>query len=462
MKNHPEWFTTRADGTIAYAENPPKKYQDIYPINFDNDPTGIYGEVLRIVRHWMAHGVRIFRVDNPHTKPVAFWEWLLGEVRRTDPDVHLPLRGVHPAGDDARARHGRLPPVLHVLHLAHRASWEIEEYLRRAVARDRPPDAAELLREHPRHPPRLPAVRRPGGVQDPRRARRDSVAELGRLRRLRAVRARRRQARAARSTSTPRSTRSGSGTGTPRPPRAAPSRRTSPGSTRSAASTPRCSSCATSHIHGADDENVLVFSKTAGPDHASDEGDDTLIVVINLDPHGTRETTVHLDMPALGFDWHDSFVVHDEITGESWTWGEHNYVRLDPHHEPAHVLTRQEAPVTEATATEAFPDHPETPGPDVIGEQPRLVQDGGLLRGPGALVPGHQRRRHRRLPRAHREARLPPVARRRLPVGAAVLHLAAARRRLRRRRLHQHPPGVRDRRATSTTSSTRRTSAASA
>ncbi|MGH3348622.1 MAG: maltotransferase domain-containing protein, partial [Nocardioides sp.] len=87
VTSNPEWFTTRADGTIAYAENPPKKYQDIYPMNFDNDPAGISAEVLRVVRHWMDHGVRIFRVDNPHSKPVAFWEWLLGEVRRSDPDV---------------------------------------------------------------------------------------------------------------------------------------------------------------------------------------------------------------------------------------------------------------------------------------------------------------------------------------------------------------------------------------
>ena len=103
VTSHPQFFTTRADGTIAYAENPPKKYQDIYPMNFDNDPVGICREVLRVVKHWMAHGVRIFRVDNPHTKPVAFWEWLLKEIRRTDPDVHLPVRGVHPAADDARA-----------------------------------------------------------------------------------------------------------------------------------------------------------------------------------------------------------------------------------------------------------------------------------------------------------------------------------------------------------------------
>src|SRR6266567_3879662 len=87
VKEHPEWFTKRADGSIAYAENPPKKYQDIYPLNFDNDPEGIYAEVLRTVRLWMDHGVRIFRVDNPHTKPLRFWERLLGEIRGTDPDV---------------------------------------------------------------------------------------------------------------------------------------------------------------------------------------------------------------------------------------------------------------------------------------------------------------------------------------------------------------------------------------
>ena len=77
-------------------------------------------EVLRVVRHWMTHGVRIFRVDNPHTKPVAFWEWLLREVRAHRPRRAVPGRGVHPAGDDARPRRDRLPPVLHLLHLAHR------------------------------------------------------------------------------------------------------------------------------------------------------------------------------------------------------------------------------------------------------------------------------------------------------------------------------------------------------
>jgi starch synthase (maltosyl-transferring) len=87
VSQHPEWFTTRPDGSVAYAENPPKKYQDIFPLNFDNDPAGLYAEVLRIVRYWIEHGVTVFRVDNPHTKPVNFWEWLIAEVHRTHPEV---------------------------------------------------------------------------------------------------------------------------------------------------------------------------------------------------------------------------------------------------------------------------------------------------------------------------------------------------------------------------------------
>jgi starch synthase (maltosyl-transferring) len=84
---HPNWFTTRPDGTIAYAENPPKKYQDIYPINFDHDYQGIKTEVIRILKFWIDKGVKIFRVDNPHTKPVIFWQEVIAEINKVNPEV---------------------------------------------------------------------------------------------------------------------------------------------------------------------------------------------------------------------------------------------------------------------------------------------------------------------------------------------------------------------------------------
>ena len=88
LKEHPEWFYRRPDGTLKYAENPPKRYQDIYNVNFDSeDWQGLWQALLAVVRHWVSHGVKIFRVDNPHTKPVPFWEWMIAEIRRDDPDV---------------------------------------------------------------------------------------------------------------------------------------------------------------------------------------------------------------------------------------------------------------------------------------------------------------------------------------------------------------------------------------
>jgi len=88
VKEHPEWFRRRPDGTIQYAENPPKKYQDIYPLDFESpDWRGLWEELLRVVDFWIDHGIRIFRVDNPHTKPFPFWEWLIGNVHDRHPDV---------------------------------------------------------------------------------------------------------------------------------------------------------------------------------------------------------------------------------------------------------------------------------------------------------------------------------------------------------------------------------------
>ncbi|HET6653874.1 MAG TPA: alpha-1,4-glucan--maltose-1-phosphate maltosyltransferase [Nocardioides sp.] len=335
VKTNPQWFTTRADGTIAYAENPPKKYQDIYPVNFDNDPDGIYQEVLRVVRHWMSHGVRIFRVDNPHTKPVEFWQWLLGEVRKTDPDVLFLSEAF------------TKPPMMRALgtvgfHQSYTyftwrtAKWEIEQYLtelahessdvmrpnffvntpdilhaflqyggpaafkiRAALAATGSPSwgvyAGYELFEHvavkPGSEEYLDSEKYQIRIRDWKAAEAEGRTLAPYLTRLNEIRRQHRPLQLLRNVT----------------------------------------------IHNSDDESILVFSKSAAS--TGSDAEEHVIVVINLDPHAARETTVHLNMPALGLDWHDQFVVHDEISGESWTWWERNYVRLDPYGEPAHILT---------------------------------------------------------------------------------------------------------------------------
>jgi len=328
VTTNPEWFTTRADGTIAYAENPPKKYQDIYPVNFDNDPTGICREVLRIVRLWMSHGVRIFRVDNPHTKPVAFWEWLLREIRRTDPDViFLAEAFTRPAMMSTLGAIGYHQSYTYFTWRT--AKWEIEDYLRELSHQTdhlmRPNffvNTPDILHEYLQYGgPAAFKIRaviaacgspswgvysgyelfehvavRPGSEEYL-----DSEKYQIRIRDWAGAEA------AGRTL--------------------APYLR---GLNQVRRAHPALQLLRNVTIHSSDDENVLVFSKRAG--------EDIVIVVVNLDPHGARETTVHLNMPALGRGWHDTFAVRDEITEQQFTWGEHNYVRLDPGHEPAHIL----------------------------------------------------------------------------------------------------------------------------
>jgi starch synthase (maltosyl-transferring) len=324
----------RPDGTLKYAENPPKKYQDIYPVNFDNDPDGIAREVLRIVRLWMSHGVRIFRVDNPHTKPLAFWEWLLKEIRRTDPDVlFLAEAFTRPAmmrGLGAIGFHQS-----YTYFTWRTAKWELEAYLRELSS-----ETDHLMRPNffVNTPDILHAYLQYGGpaafkiraaiaatgspswgvyagyelyehvaVKPGSEEYLDSEKYQVRIRDWDAATAEGR-------TLAPYLTRLNE------------IRRQHPAlqQLRNVA------------IHGSDDENVLVYSKSA---ESADGSTDTVIVVVNVDPHGTRETMIHLDLPALGMNWGDSFAVHDEITGQDWQWGAHNYVHLDPDHEPAHILS---------------------------------------------------------------------------------------------------------------------------
>jgi starch synthase (maltosyl-transferring) len=337
VREHPEWFTTRADGTIAYAENPPKKYQDIYPLNFDNDPEGIYQEVDRVVRFWMDHGVRIFRVDNPHTKPVVFWERLLADVAATDPDVLFLA--------EAFTR----PAMMHTLgkigfHQSYTYfTWrnskdELEDYLRElsgAAAKYMRPNffvnTPDILNEYLVHGGR-PAFEirailaallsptwgvysgyelientpvRPGSEEyrdsekyqyrprDWERAEREGLSIAPLLTRLNTL------------------------------------RRVHPALRR----------LRDLRFHHADQPEVICFSKRLTWRSAGLPAEDVVLAVVNLNPHQVREATVHLDLPALGLDPSAEFVVTDELSGDSYDWRQANYVRLDPHIQPAHILT---------------------------------------------------------------------------------------------------------------------------
>jgi starch synthase (maltosyl-transferring) len=142
VREHPEWFFHRPDGTIKYAENPPKKYQDVYPLNFyGDDPAPLWREMKRIVEFWIDHGVKTFRVDNPHTKPVRFWEWLIREVQAVHPDaVFLAEAFTRPKMMQVLAKSGFTQSYTYFTWRTAKA--ELEEYLTEITS----PPVAEYFR----------------------------------------------------------------------------------------------------------------------------------------------------------------------------------------------------------------------------------------------------------------------------------------------------------------------------
>jgi starch synthase (maltosyl-transferring) len=368
VKEHPEWFTTRADGSIAYAENPPKKYQDIYPFNFDNDPEGLYAEVLRIVRLWMDHGVRIFRVDNPHTKPVRFWERLLAAIRETDPDVlFLAEAFTRPAMMRTLAMVGFHQSYTYFTWRNNKD--ELTEYMRElagpAAAYMRPnffANTPDILTEYLQHGGtsafKVRAVLaatlsptwgiysgfelcentpiRPGSeeyldsekyqyrARDWDAAARDGLGIAPFITDLNRIRNEHTALRWLRNLRFHH---------TDQPELICFSKRVT-GRVISAAGT------GTRSTYGADtitERSSVLAAPQAGEQAGA--ASDTVLVVVNLDPHQAREATVWLDLPALGIDQHEGFTVIDELNGESFRWGQANYVRLDPAVRPAHIFT---------------------------------------------------------------------------------------------------------------------------
>jgi starch synthase (maltosyl-transferring) len=335
VREHPEWFRWRPDGTLQYAENPPKKYEDIYPFDFETeDWQGLWEELKSIVLFWIEQGVRIFRVDNPHTKPFAFWEWLIEEVKRDYPEV-LFL-------SEAFTR----PKIMHRLaklgfsqsytYFAWRnTKWELTQYFTELPQTDvreyfRPnlwPNTPDILTEYlqsggrPAFMTRLvlaatlgasygiygPAFelcenrpREPGSEEyldaekyeikrwklDRPDSLKDLIARVNRIRK----------------------------------------------------ENPALQSDWSLSFHDTDNEQLICYSK------ATEDLKNVIIVVVNLDPHYTQSGWVELDLDKLGIDTHQSYQVHDLLTDARYLWqGRRNYVEINSHVVQAHIFRIAEA-----------------------------------------------------------------------------------------------------------------------
>jgi starch synthase (maltosyl-transferring) len=330
VRAHPEWFLLRPDGSIQYAENPPKKYQDIYPFNFETEAwRELWEELKSVVEFWIAQRVRIFRVDNPHTKPFAFWEWLIAEVRRTRPDVIFLAEAFTRPGPMYRLaklgftqsysyfawRNTKAELTAYFTELAaaplsefFRANlWPntpdiLTEYLQvggRAAFMARLILAATLGASYGIYGPAFElmehAAREPGSEEyldsekyqlrhwDLERA--DSLRELiTRVNRIRRDHAPLQSNRRLR-------------------------------------------------FHSIDNDALLAYSKT------SEDGSQAVLVVVNLDPYHAQSGFLAMDLVAVGLVGEQAFQVHDLLSDARYMWnGARNYVALDPERAAAHVF----------------------------------------------------------------------------------------------------------------------------
>ncbi|MFE2043725.1 alpha-1,4-glucan--maltose-1-phosphate maltosyltransferase [Streptomyces sp. NPDC059477] len=328
VDKHPQWFHHRPDGTIAYAENPPKKYQDIYPIAFDTDLDGLITETVRVLRHWMTVGVRIFRVDNPHTKPVVFWERVIGEINTADPDViFLAEAFTRPAMMHTLAQIGFQQSYTYFTW--RNTKQELTEYLTELSGETasymRPnffTNTPDILHSYLQHGGRpafetravLAATLSPTwGIYSGYELCENTPLREGSEEYLDSEKYQ----------LTPRDWDTAEREG----------RSLAPLITRLneiRRSHPALRQLRDLHFHTTDNESVIAYSKCAG--------DDRILTVVNLDSHQVQEATVFLDLPRLGLAEGTALTVHDELSGETYTWGGANYVRLEPGRTPAHVL----------------------------------------------------------------------------------------------------------------------------
>ncbi len=329
VREHPAWFRHRPDGSVAYAENPPKKYEDIVPFDFDSeDRVALWAALLDVVRFWMDHGVRVFRVDNPHTKPFGFWEWLIAQVREEDPDViFLAEAFTRPRVMEQLAKIGFTQSYTYFTW--RNSKHELMEYFTELTTPPladyfRPnvwPNTPDILHETLQHGTRgtflARAVLAAGlsslyGVYGPafefqERSPREPGSEeyldsekyqirhwdIDRPDSLRYFLARLNEIRRAH---------------------------------------PALQRNDTLRFHHVDNDQLLCWSKSTATDH--------VLFVVNLDPHSVQSGSTALDLSCLGVGWDEHFVVRDLVTSAAYDWqGSHNFVQLDPAAVPAHIFS---------------------------------------------------------------------------------------------------------------------------
>lgn len=335
VKQHPDWFHVRPDGSIQYAENPPKKYQDIYPINFwCADRQNLWNACRDVLLHWVNHGVKNFRVDNPHTKAFAFWEWVIAEVQRDHPDVIFFAEAfTRPKRMKALAKLGFT--MSYTYFTWKNASWELRQYLEELTHSPMAEyyrgnffaNTPDILNEYLVHGGRnafrirlllaatlLPIYGiysgyelcenvpvKPGSEEylDSEKyqlktrdfeAKGNINADIARINAIRRAE-------------------------------------------------PALSEYTNLTFHQSDNENVLFYRK-------AHEGRDMLFAV-TTDPHHVQETMVHVPIYEMGIDDEEPYVVRDLLTDTSYTWrGARNYVRLDPAHQPGHAFVVERGAVS--------------------------------------------------------------------------------------------------------------------
>ena len=334
VKQHPNWFRTKPDGTIAFAENPPKKYQDIYPIDFNADMEGIEAEVERIMDLWVKAGVTIFRVDNPHTKPVRFWQDVIAAVTKKHPEVlflaeaftrpgmmralsyagftqshcYFPWRNskeeleeylAETNGDEGFYQHNTFWPSTPDIMTAYLRDNGIAGHAVRAVlaAMGSPSwgiyNGYELIenKQRPGFEEQIDNEKYEVKVREWDEADKYGISEL--LTSLNKIRSEH----------------------------------------------PACRSYHNLHILPSDDAGVIAFLRQTPAELTGTGKPDTVIVVVNLDGHNAHQSIVHIELPDFGFATDKPLKVREELTGREFDWSWDNYVSLAPWADVAHVLT---------------------------------------------------------------------------------------------------------------------------